>query len=143
MESKSKKQQSTKRSGDWAASFLKSLRLTGSLTSACCSAGVRKEEVYSRKAKDPEFARVFEEALELAIEDLEAEARKRALSGSDDLLMFLLRAYKPELYGERSTLVHEGQVKTVISAEDLSDDELARIASGDRAVESSGGATSS
>jgi len=141
MDTKSKKQQAPKRSVDWAAAFLKSFRLSGNLTSACCRVGIRKETVYSRKAKDPEFARAFEEAHELAIEDLEAEARKRALSGSDMLLAFLLRAHKPELYGERTTLVHEGQVKAVISVEDLSDEELAKIASRDQSVESGGGAT--
>ena len=30
-----------------------------------------------------------------------AEARRRALSGSDQLLMFLLRAHRPEKYHER------------------------------------------
>ena len=31
---------------------------------------------------------------------LEAEARRRALAGSDGLLMFLLRAHRPERYRE-------------------------------------------
>jgi hypothetical protein len=142
MDSKARKNQPAKQAADWAVAFLKVLRLTGNLTTACCRVGVQKEAVYSRMEKDQAFARAFDEACELAIEDLEAEARKRALSGSDKLLMFLLRAHKPELYGERSTLVHDGQVRTVVSVEDLSDEELAKIAGCDQSGERGGGAAS-
>jgi hypothetical protein len=46
--------------------------------------------------------------------------------------MFLLRAHRPEKYGSKVDHTHRGKV--TLTVEDLSDDELARIAAGaDRA----------
>ena len=59
------------------------------------------------------FARAWDDTLESAIEQLEAEAVRRAKDGSDQLLMFLLRARRPELYSERHRVHHSGQIVRV------------------------------
>lgn len=86
---------------DWAERFLAALRDTGIIREACNVAGVGRSTVYERKDASPEFARLFADALEDAIEDLERTARKRAKDGSDTLMIFLLRAHRPEKYRER------------------------------------------
>ena len=50
---------------------------------------------------DPAFHEAWQEALEIALENLEAEARRRAMSGSDTLLIFLLKSLKPDTYGDK------------------------------------------
>jgi hypothetical protein len=65
------------------------------------SAGIDRDTAYKRRARDPRFAEAWAQAREDAIDVLEAEARRRALSASDALLMFLLRAHRPSLYRER------------------------------------------
>ena len=42
---------------------------------------------------------------------LEAVARKRAIIGSDVLLIFLLKGHRPEKYRERYQVEHAGKVK--------------------------------
>ena len=77
------------------------------------------------KATDPAFAAAWDDALEAAVDQLEAEARHRAIDGveqphfhqgkvcgtvrkySDALLMFLLRAHRPETYRDRTEPVPE------------------------------------
>ncbi len=50
----------------------------------------------------------MQEALDQSVEDLEAEARRRAREGSDVLLIFLLKANRPEKYRERHEVRHTG-----------------------------------
>jgi hypothetical protein len=120
---------------DWAAPFLEAFKKTGNLTIACRMVGIQRAAVYRHKAEDSEFARAFGKACESVIEVLESEVCKRAIAHSNDSLRLWLRAR------ERYSLVQSDQGKAAISAEDLSDDELARIACGDWPAESSGRAT--
>jgi len=55
---------------------------------------------------DPSYAAAYQEARKIAGDMLEAEAFRRAFGGSDTLVIFLLKAHKPELYRER--LEHTG-----------------------------------
>jgi hypothetical protein len=63
---------------------------------------VSRDAPYKRARGSPAFAERWARAREDAIDTLDAEARRRALTGSDTLLMFLLRAHRPGLY--RDTL---------------------------------------
>jgi hypothetical protein len=82
---------------------------------------------------DPEYAKRFSEVAEESIQVLESEARRRAVEGtakpvyhcgrkcgevreySDTLLIFLLKAARPEVYRERQeiqqTVTHNGPVE--------------------------------
>jgi len=101
------------------AAFLKALSDTGNVSAAARAARASRSRAYQLKAADPEFAAEWADALEAAIDALDAEARRRALDGveiphfhqgrvagtvrkySDSLLMFLLRAHRPDRYRER------------------------------------------
>src|SRR5882724_12960480 len=81
---------------DWAARFLEVFAATGNVRLAAGAAGVSRAAPYKRARRSQRFAQRWATAREEAIDTLEAEARRRALTGSDALLMFLLRAHRPE-----------------------------------------------
>lgn len=101
------------------AAFLKSLEETHIVTDAARAAGVHRSTVYDWYEKDPEFAKLWDETVERSTELLEREAYRRAAVGveepvfyqgkqvgkvkrfSDTLLMFLIKARKPDMYRER------------------------------------------
>lgn len=85
----------------WQDPFLRALRLSGNIKLSCQAAGVGRAWIYKYKNSHPAFAAQWEDAEADAIDVLEAEARRRALTTSDLLLIFLLKARKPEMYRER------------------------------------------
>ncbi len=89
---------------DWTARFLELIKGTGNVTLAAQGAGIDRTTAYARAARDAAFAAAWAEAHEAAVDLLEGAARQRALAGSDQLLMFLLRGLRPERYGARLDL---------------------------------------
>lgn len=85
----------------WKSAFLATLRNTGNVRLSCAAAKVGRSTCYVAREKSPEFARLWDEALEDGVDVLEAEARKRALKSSDFLLGMLLKAHRPGVYGDR------------------------------------------
>jgi hypothetical protein len=85
---------------------------------ACNRALITRATVYRRRNADPAFARLWDEALQIAGDLLEEEADRRGRHGweenvwhkgcvvgtrrcfSDRMLMFRLKALKPERYGK-------------------------------------------
>jgi hypothetical protein len=106
----------------WWAPFLDALGKSAVVLLACRAAGVSRATVYRHRARSGRFARRWDDALEDAVDMLEAEARRRALHGtdrpvyyrgeavgtvreySDTLLIFLLKASRPERYRDRLDL---------------------------------------
>jgi hypothetical protein len=60
--------------------------------------------MYDWREADAEFAAAWDAALGLGGDALEDEAIRRAMNGSDYLMVFMLKALKPEKYRERSTV---------------------------------------
>lgn len=89
----------------WQKAFLSALANSGNVRAACRAAGTHRPTVYERRHKDPEFAALWEDALEDAADSLEAEAVRRARGGSDTLLIFLLKGLRPTKW--RETTRHE------------------------------------
>lgn len=89
---------------DWAGRFLEALRASGNVRLSASAAGIDRDTAYKRRRRDQHFAAAWAAAEQDAIDILEAEARRRALSVSDQLLMFLLRAHRPELYRDNTRL---------------------------------------
>lgn len=83
---------------DWTAVWLANYRISGNVRLACEAAGVTRQGLYGRRDRDPAFAALWADALEDAIEGLEAIAWKRATAGSDILLMFMLKGMNPVKY---------------------------------------------
>lgn len=81
--------------------FLELLATTGNISASAEGAGVSRSAVYDRLATDAAFRARVDEAKEESVDRLEAIARKRAEESSDTLMIFLLKALRPERYRER------------------------------------------
>lgn len=100
----------------WEKAFLAGLREHGLVCRAAQDAGISKSWVYDRREASTRFARLWDEALDISTEILEAEAMRRALSHespSDTLLIFLLKARRPNVYRDNVKVEHFGQVGVV------------------------------
>jgi hypothetical protein len=137
---------------DWGPAFLGSLARTANIRAACVESGATRSAVYRRRDGDGAFAEAMAAAIEDATDGLEMEARRRAVEGrerpvfgsggpgvgtvrvgsvveySDTLMVLLLKAHRPEKYRENHRVEHAGSVGVTVTAEELSDDELASIA---------------
>lgn len=85
----------------WRGPFLAALARSGVVSYACKRAKITRTRVYGARQDDPLFAEQWDEAELIAKENLEAEAQRRALTMSDTLLIFLLKARDPVKYGDR------------------------------------------
>lgn len=108
--------------------FLQRLSETGNVTDAAGHAGLNRCALYRARANNRAFGLAWETALELGIEAIEDEAVRRATEGwldpvfyqgkvcgqarkySDGLLMFLLKARKPEVYKDRKAVEHQADL---------------------------------
>jgi len=119
-----------RRRADWKPRFLEIIRATGNVRLAASAAGIDRSTPYRRAQRDPAFARDWAAAEQDAIDVLEAEARSRALAGSDQLLMFLLRAHRPERYRETLDLRLElrAEAERIAAKVGLSADEVLELA---------------
>lgn len=102
----------------WKLTFLRALGKLGVVSYACSVAKVGRRTVYRHYESDPVFAAGWEAALERATDKMEREAIRRATKGtskpvfykgdqcgsiqeySDTLLIFMLKAWRPEKYRE-------------------------------------------
>jgi len=134
---------------DGQRAFLECYREMGVIKRACEVAGVGRSSHYEWMEANPEYQRAFESAQEDAADSLEAEVYRRAVKGvkksvgwykgvpgghvreySDILLMFQLKALRPEKYRER----HDVEVRGALANIDISalpDEAVARIAAGE------------
>ena len=88
----------------WHERFLQILGQSCNVAMACKIAGVDRSVAYDHKRTLPEFAAKWGDAIETAVEMLEAEAWTRAKKKSDLLMIFLLKAHKPDKYRERAEI---------------------------------------
>ena len=119
----------------------------GVIKRACKVAGVARSSHYEWLEGNPEYKRAFEDAQEDAADSLEAEVYRRAVKGvrkatgwykgvaggyvreySDLLLMFRLKALRPEQYRER---VEMRGVLANVDLTKLPDALIARLAAGE------------
>jgi hypothetical protein len=109
--------------------FLLALAETGNVRASCIAAAVSRQPIYDQRHADPAFAKAWEEAAEIAADRLESEAWRRGVDGvpeplvsagrlvcdqsgepmtikrySDNLLLALLRATRPEKFRDRSSV---------------------------------------
>lgn len=106
--------------------FLETLAATGNVSAAARAAGIARSTCYRIRRADPDLAEAWTDAIEEAVDVLEAEARRRALEGverplvgagklirdddgkvvmvreyNDRLLEFLLKALRPDKYRDK------------------------------------------
>lgn len=107
----------------WEGDFLDEYRRSGVLGQSAKNARVSLVTVQRRRKRDPEFMQACEEALDIAIDAMESAALQRAVNGttrkkgvyfkgkqigdesyqdySDTLLIFMLKALRPDKYREQ------------------------------------------
>lgn len=107
---------STKRpwEGSWKRIFLAALANSGNVRASCRLAGIARSTAYEAREKDAAFGAQWSGALLEALELLEAAAFRRALTGSDVMMIFLLKANNPTKYREERLVNLKSNVQTDI-----------------------------
>jgi hypothetical protein len=118
----------TNRTPEKDAKFFEFLSQGGSVTAAAGAAGYTRSRVYERRKTDAEFAAAWDDLLGQGTDLLEDEALRRAMDGveeprfyegeicvhvrkySDTLMIFLLKARRPEKYGDKAQTDHTGNL---------------------------------
>lgn len=108
--------------------FLRELARTGIVSKSADAVGISRQITYDWREKDAEFAAAMDDAMERAADQLEGEARRRAIEGvdepvfyegeqvatvkkySDTLLIFLLKGRRKAVFAERIDHDHKGNV---------------------------------
>lgn len=106
--------------------FFHHLGRTGSVTVAANRAQLRRTTLYQMRQDDEAFAERWARALDLGVERLQDNAMNRAMNGTpkpvwrngqqvgsvqqfdNRLLQFLLKAHRPDLYGDRGKAAAPG-----------------------------------
>jgi len=122
--------------------FLVALSETGNITGASKITGIARKTHYNWMQTDTDYAAAYKVALEQAAENLESEARRRAVHGtakpvfykgeecgtvqeySDTLLIFLMKGAMPEKYSER----YQGTLDVNVNVAETPETIQARIA---------------
>jgi hypothetical protein len=90
--------------------FLTAYAECGNITRAAAVAKITRRPHYDWLAAEPDYVRAFKEAGDTAADRLVEEARRRAMVGSDVLLIFLLKGLRPETYRDNHHLTFKGKV---------------------------------
>lgn len=112
--------------------FLGAFEYAGMVSEACRMVGISRSTAYLERQRNEEFAVAWADVDEKVVDKLEAEAFRRAHDGvdkplvsagqlvttakeySDGLLMFLLKAKRPERYRERVDVKHGGEIRQAV-----------------------------
>lgn len=136
--SKSRKAKERK---NWRPGFLAAFEAHGMVAKACEVAKVSRANVYEERQRNEKFAEAWDEIEERTTQEMEREAFRRAVEGfdkpvyqgkelvghirqySDTLLIFMLKARRPEVYREHLSVSHDGRIQI----EDKLDAEIERL----------------
>jgi hypothetical protein len=110
----------TVRTPEKRAAFLTKLADGDSVTAACKAAGMSRVTAYEWRNTDEQFKKDWDDALEAGTDTLEDVAKKRAKRQSDTLLIFLLKARRPDKYKDRVSNEHHGPNGGPIQTQDVS-----------------------
>jgi hypothetical protein len=82
----------------WQEVFLKTLAATCNVGASCKQAGIARCTAYEHRGKDPKFAEAWDDSLDDAVDMLEGVALRMAAEKHPTMLIFLLKANRPEKY---------------------------------------------
>lgn len=102
--------------------FLDGIRSSLSVQQACINADINRRTIYHWKKNDPDFAEEWQEAYESGTDLLEDIAVQRAAERSDQLMIFMLRARRPEKYTERAQ-IYQYNTHNIVTSEEMTEDE--------------------
>jgi len=89
--------------------FLEELQLTGNVSAATAKAGLDRSLVYRRRNLNPEFREKWQNAMDQALDYLEAYLWDKAMGKEtsdagrvidEKIAIFLLKAHRPEIFGD-------------------------------------------
>ena len=72
----------------WVAPFLKAIANGSTVAEACRALDIDSASAYSLRKRDADFAAAWEQALEDSVDLLEAEARRRAIDGVEEPVIY-------------------------------------------------------
>jgi hypothetical protein len=87
----------------WQAVFLKTLRRNPNVTAASRAARVNRVTAY-RAREDEAFAAKWDECLDASVDEVEEKAFKIAKDGDNQMIQFVLKAFRPDRYRETARL---------------------------------------
>lgn len=123
---------------NWKPKFIEALRNSGNVRAACQAAGISRANAYKARFNDIKFCAEWDEAIADAVDTLEAVAWQRARTGlSDQVLMMLLKAHRPELYGTRVQVevTRDQDIEVVMRARNVTREEAERaVAEAERLI---------
>lgn len=109
----------------WVSGFLNALEQLPDVSKACQLSGVSRTVAYARRKSVKSFAEAWDKAIAAGIERAEGEAWRRAVEGcdkpvfhqgeqcgsireySDTLLIFMLKAHKRTVYGDKAVTIDQ------------------------------------
>jgi hypothetical protein len=115
------------------------------VTRAARDTGVARSTVYHAREHDEAFATAWGDIAEMTLERMEAEAIRRAVDGvdravyyqgmevglerqySDTLLIFLLKAGRPDKYRENINIRHAGELRVSVPVVAETEDRLLAV----------------
>ena len=89
--------------------FIDALAKRPCVAHACRSAKVSRATAYRWREESEDFAAQWDAALEDALDAAEKAAWDRGLKASDTLLIFMLKAHRPDKYREKVQHEHGGK----------------------------------
>src|SRR5215212_10299692 len=95
--------------------FFNALRDGRSISAACLEAGITRSSAYLWRESDPAFRTKWGECVEEGTDRLEDEAMRRAVDGSDTLLIFMLKARRPQKFKDRVALGGDAEAPPIRS----------------------------
>lgn len=72
----------------WVLGFLDAMRATGNVAASCRAVGITTNSAYNLRERDADFACEWDNALEDATDTLELEARRRAVEGIEEPVVY-------------------------------------------------------
>lgn len=117
--------------------WLEAFRVAGTVTGACKRTGIGRRTVYDWRQKHEDFALAWADVEEETTERMEREAIRRGMEGfesdvyhqgqvvgterkySDTLLIFMLKARRPEKYRDNVHVQHGGKVDLNVTVDEL------------------------
>ena len=84
--------------------FLRLLATGCTVTDAANAVALIPTSLHRHRRRDPVFAKAWEDAQRISVKQLIAEAERRAMRGSDKMLIFMLTNYAPDKFRKASTL---------------------------------------
>lgn len=124
-----------KRTPETETLFLGALEMGVSVAAACDVAKISSQSAYKWRDEDPVFARHWDESIENGTDRLEDEAVRRAMAGSDTLLIFMLKGRRGDKFKDRSQTENFNVNIDLKGASDELNRQIARIEASSRVIE--------